>query len=59
MKSNLIVSKNRVRIFLQQNGKRTSLDFYDALDAEVRALLKKAAKRANENNRATAMPIDL
>jgi TRAP-type C4-dicarboxylate transport system substrate-binding protein len=58
MKDSLI-SKNRVKVFMQLNGMRVSKDLYDALDKEVRAKLLKAKTRATKNNRSTIMPQDL
>jgi histone H3/H4 len=36
-----------------------SAEFYDALDQEVDALLEKAARRAQDNERKTVQPRDL
>ena len=59
MKEDILVSKNRVKVFLQQNGVRTSVGAYKALDTEIKALLLKAVKRAKGNKRLTVMPCDL
>ena len=40
-------------------GMRFAGDFYAALDKEVEAILKDAAKRAKDNGRATVRPCDL
>ena len=59
MKDSSLLSKNRVKVFLQQNGVRVSKGLYEELDKEVRQLLLKAVKRANKNNRSTLMAQDL
>ena len=59
MKDSSLLSKNRVKVFLQQNGVRVSKGLYEELDKEVRQLLLKAVKRANRNNRSTLMAQDL
>ena len=58
-KEDLLVSKNRVKVFLQQNGVRTSIGIYKALDAEIKSLLSKAVKRAKGNRRLTVMACDI
>lgn len=59
MKGDSLLSKNTVRIYLKQNGKRIASETFGELDQEVRALLLKAVKRAERNHRSTVMPQDL
>ncbi|MEM4255325.1 MAG: hypothetical protein QXR53_03275 [Candidatus Norongarragalinales archaeon] len=59
MKGDSLLSKNTVRTFLKQNGKRVATETFSELDKEVRALLLKAVKRAERNHRSTVMPQDL
>jgi histone H3/H4 len=59
MKGESIISKNSVREFLKQNGKRIASDTFSALDQEIKDLLLKAVKRAEKNHRSTVMPQDL
>jgi histone H3/H4 len=59
MKGESIISKNSVREFLKQNGKRVASDTFGEVDKEVRELLLKAIKRADKNHRSTVMPQDL
>jgi TRAP-type C4-dicarboxylate transport system substrate-binding protein len=56
---NSFVSKDSVKAFFRQGELRVSKDLYAALDAEVRHLLDKAAKRATANGRTTMLPYDL
>ena len=59
MKGDSLLSKNTVRMFLKQNGKRIATDTFDQIDQDVRAMLMRAVKRAELNHRATVMPQDL
>ena len=59
MKGDSLVSKNRVKVLLQQNGVRVSKGVYSALDKEITALLLKAVKRARASKRSTLMAQDL
>jgi len=53
----LIISKSRTKGAV--NKCNVSSEFYGALDASVRALIKTAEKRALENKRKTLKPCDL
>ena len=53
----LIVSKARVRKLVR--GMNVSLEFYLALDREVRRLIEGAEERALGNRRRTVMPVDV
>jgi histone H3/H4 len=59
MHNGLLISKNRVRFFLQRSGFRVSIDLYQALDEEIKFLLLKASKRAKKNGRSTTMAQDI
>jgi len=53
-----LIVKNAVKDTVK--GKcNVSSDFYDALDAEVKAILNKAVSRAKANNRKTIQARDL
>jgi len=41
------------------SNQNVAADFYDALDAEVEAILQDATRRAEENDRKTVQPRDL
>lgn len=59
MKDDILVSKNRVRMFLKQNEVRVSNSFYRALSDEIKLMLLKAVKRAKKNFRSTVLEQDL
>jgi len=52
----LIISKSRTKAAAKIN---VSGDFYGALDAHVRGMIKTAEKRATDNGRKTLRPQDL
>lgn len=54
--ANLIV-QSAVKESLDE--KNVASDFYDALDEEVAEVLENAARRAEDNGRATVQPRDL
>jgi len=53
-----VIVKNAVKDLVKKNN-NVSADFYDALDTEVRALVKRAADRAKANGRKTIQARDL
>ena len=57
--SNLLISKTKVKSFLKQQKLRISIDFYEAFDDEIQAVLLKVAKRAKDDNRTTVMAHDV
>lgn len=59
MKGEKMLSRNSVRVFLKQNGKRIASDTFAQLDQEVKEMLLKAVKRSGANHRSTVMPQDL
>lgn len=59
VKGSPMASKNRVKIFLKQNGKRIAQDTYNELDLKIRFLLLEAIKRSEKNKRSTIMAWDL
>jgi len=59
MNEERFVSKSAVRLFLRKEKMRVSSDLMPALDEEIQALLKRAAKRAGKNGRSTVMSQDL
>ena len=54
--SDLIISKSRTKAAASIN---VSGDFYVALDAAVRSMIKQAEERAQNNSRRTLRPHDL
>ena len=46
MKEDILVSKNRVKVFLQQNGVRTSVGAYKALGHGNKGVAIESRKRA-------------
>lgn len=52
-----LIVKAAVKEYLDE--KNVASNFYDALDDEVKELLKHAARRAEENDRKTVQPRDL
>lgn len=59
MSKDSLVSKNRVKVYLQQNGSRVGEGVYAALDEKIRALLLEASERSKKNGRATVLEHDL
>lgn len=59
MVEKLIISKNRVKIYLQKLDLRVSDNFYEALNEAIKELLSKAAERAKKNGRSTTMAHDI
>ncbi|MBS1266352.1 MAG: hypothetical protein MAG795_00319 [Candidatus Woesearchaeota archaeon] len=55
--ADLLVVKSKIKDAVQ--GLNVSGDFAEALDAEVRRLVKRAVARAKANNRKTLMAKDL
>ncbi|HII16193.1 MAG TPA: DUF1931 domain-containing protein [Nanoarchaeota archaeon] len=55
--SELLVVRSKVKDFAE--GMNVAGDFADALSDKVVALVKEAAKRAQENGRKTLKPCDL
>lgn len=54
-----IVVESRVKVELQSLGMRSTGEIADALDKQVRAILKRAAERAKLNGRQTVQKQDL
>ena len=50
---------SRVKALVKENGMNSSGSLVDALDAEVKALVKKAAVRAKANGRKTVRDSDV
>lgn len=59
MAEELLISKCRVKTFLQQSRVRVSGDFYKALDESIREQLLRAVKRSKKNGRSTILSQDL
>jgi len=59
MSDGLLISKTRVKKFLNKQNLRVSSDFYEALDSEIQTILLKMAQRANGDNRTTVMAHDV
>ncbi len=55
--SDLIIVKAKIKDFVEDVN--VASDFIEALDKEVKSLIKKAIKRAESNNRKTVMAKDL
>ncbi|MBW2970644.1 DUF1931 domain-containing protein [Candidatus Woesearchaeota archaeon] len=55
--ADLLVVKSKIKDFVQ--GLNVAGDFAEALDEEVKAMVKKAVERAKANNRKTLMAKDL
>jgi histone H3/H4 len=55
--SDLVIVKAKIKE--QVGDANVASDFVQALDAEVKVLIKKAVKRAEDNNRKTVMAKDL
>ncbi len=54
-----IIMRGRVKIFLRNKGKRISEETFVDLDKKVKAILTKAANRAEKNRRSTVLPWDI
>ena len=59
MSNGLLISKTRVKSFLKQQKLRVSIDFYEAFDDEIQAILLKVAKRAMDDKRTTVLAHDV
>ncbi|MBU0591938.1 DUF1931 domain-containing protein [Candidatus Micrarchaeota archaeon] len=59
MEENYLITKGRVKLFLQHNGMRTANETYEAIDAKLKMILLDAVKRAEKNRRSTVLPWDL
>lgn len=59
MKEKYLITRGRVKLFLQQNGMRVANETYEAIDKRLQSLLLDAVKRAEKNKRSTVLPHDL
>lgn len=59
MEQKYLITRGRVKLFLQQNGMRVSDEAYEAIDAKLKAILMNAVKRAEKNRRSTVLPHDI
>lgn len=59
MSETVLIYKNRVKSYVKKYKIRVADDFYDALNEAVKAILAKAAARAEKNRRSTTMAYDI
>ena len=59
MEEKYLITRGRVKLFLQQNGMRTANETYEAINEKLKSILTDAIKRAEKNKRSTVLPHDL
>jgi len=59
MTNNSLVSKSRVKLYMQQNGSRVGKSVYETLDEKIRTMLLEASERSKKNGRVTILEHDL
>lgn len=59
MEQKYLITRGRVKLFLQQNGMRVAEEAYEAIDAKLKSILMDAVKRAEKNRRSTILPHDI
>lgn len=59
MEQKYLITRGRVKLFLQQNGMRVSEEVYEAIDTKLKSILMNAVKRAEKNKRSTVLPHDI
>lgn len=59
MEQKYLITRGRVKLFLQQHGMRVADDAYAAIDEKLKSVLTDAVKRAEKNKRSTVLPHDL